>query len=108
MKVIIKNKIYDTDDALLLCGFHMGFENDDEDYAIKLLFVTRDRDFFTYHDFGCNSNLAVMIDGTRCGYKFIKPCSELEAQALMKLHGSPKVYRHIWGDEEDEEPDDFG
>ena len=22
----------------------------------------------------------------------------------MKLHGSPEVYRHIWGDEEDEEP----
>lgn len=106
MKVIIKNKIYDTDDALLLCGFHMGFEEDEEDYAMQLLFVTRDRDFFIYHDFGCNSNLAVMIDGTRCGYKFIKPCSELEAQVMMKLHGSPQVYRHIFGDEEDEEPDE--
>lgn len=99
MKVIIKNKIYDTDDALLLCGFHMGFEEDEEDYAMQLLFVTRDRDFFIYHDFGPNSNLAVTVDGKRCGYKFIKPCGEIEAQALMKLHGSPEVYRHIFGDE---------
>lgn len=104
MKVIIKNKIYDTDDSLLLCGFHMGFENDEEDYAMQLLFVTRDRDFFIYHDFGPNSNLAVTVNGQRCGYKFIKPCSEAEAQVMMKLHGSSEIYKSIFGIEEPEEP----
>lgn len=104
MKVILNHKIYDTEQSLLLCGFHMGFEEDEEDYAMQLLFVTRDRDFFIYHDFGPNSNLAVNVNGKRCGYKFIKPCGEIEAQAIMKLHGSPQVYKHIWGDEEPEEP----
>ena len=82
----------------------MGFEEDEEDYAMQLLFVTRDRDFFIYHDFGPNSNLAVTVNGQRCGYKFIKPCSEVEAQVMMKLHGSSEIYKSIFGIDEPEEP----